>query len=304
MSKHYFKLINLEKFIKNSNLLNPRKKNYGAYLIDLLERAQESYRNKNIAKANRLCDEFSNQTKNFYFGHLLKISFLIDSLEPYKVLKELEKIDSALISIDEERIFFHFLKSILLFTQLDIDEARDESKKIIAIDKKYYLAYLIIAQCYAIREIHSLAIINYKISLKSKYRVDEIKANLAYSYLRNRDIIKSYRLYKKVAFKFPNNWKVQYNTALAFKRLKKYKASIKYFNRAIELAEDEHMLKLTRGRVFMRIKKYEKAENDLIIAKDNYVNYAKELLDINTSLKLKEINAKEGERRIKRLLSN
>lgn len=294
--------INLNKFLKGSPLLNPLKGYFPAYLSQLLEFSIESWENENIEKALKYCDEFNTQSKDTIVGFLL--AFVIKSSEysTEQAINEFKKIKLKEKFSKNEKVLFHLIKGSLLFKNLDIDEAKNEFDIVIKLDKKEYSAYILRGQCNALRNRHYLAIPDFKIGLKENYKTNEIKANLAYSYLRNRDVWKSLVLHRMIVNKFPSNEKIQYNMGICYKRFKRYRTSIKYFNRAIELDETNGGFRITRARVLMKLKKHIEAKNDLIYGAKNNIMFSQELLEINEKVITKRISIKQSEIEIKKLL--
>ncbi|MDO5979200.1 tetratricopeptide repeat protein [Flavivirga spongiicola] len=302
MNDDLFNFLDLKEFLNDSFFLNPLKENYSDYLFQLLDRAVDKWENDETELAIQLCDEFTAQTKDIYIGEFLKLAIQLKEIDVEEKLSTFESINPDIFKTKLEKVLFHFFKACLYFVNHDIDEARKECDLVIGLEGSLYYAYYIKAQCYALRELHSLAIPAYLISLKGDYRIDEIKVNLAYSYLRNQDNWKALRLHKKVVDKFPENYKVQYNTGLCYKRFKRYKKAIKYFDRALKIHQSTPSFYLTRGRVLMKIKEHKEAQNDLLIASNNNIAIAKELLKINELVLSGDINSRKAEMKVKELL--
>ncbi|GAA3561433.1 tetratricopeptide repeat protein [Snuella lapsa] len=298
----FFNFLDLKRFLNHSFFLNPLKENYTDYLFQLLDRAVDEWENGETELAVQLCDEFTGQVKDIYIGEFLKLAIQLKEIDVEEKLSAFENINPDIFKTKLELVLFHFFKACLYFVNYDIDEARKECEKVISLENSLYYAYYIKAQCYALRELHHLAIPAYITSLKGNYRVDEIKANLAYSYLRNKDNWKALRLHKKIVDKFPENYKVQYNTGLCYKRFKKYRKAIKYFDRALKIHQSTPSFYLTRGRILMKIKEHEKAQNDLLIAASNNVPLAEDLLKINELVISRNISSRKAENRVRDLL--
>lgn len=238
MDEGLFKRLNLRDFLKDSPFLNPLKEHYPNYLRQLLKRTLDYWNQRDLEKAKEQLATFNSNFDGFQIGKLIELAINFKEIDAKKTIAYLENIPETQRKETKTAFAYHFAKAVLYFSLWDIDEARKECDKAIIFNNKLGITYYLRGNCHALRELHHSAIPDYKEALKDDYKKNEITANLAYSYLRTRDHRKALRLHRRIVDKFPQNYKVQYNTALCFKRFKKYRKAVKYFDKAIQLNPD------------------------------------------------------------------
>lgn len=281
MENDFSEPINLRDFLKNSELLNPFKEHYPDYLKQFLQKTLDFWESDDLQKALEQIQIFNSHFEEFQIGNLIELSINLKNLNAEKTLKNLNNISVNSFSDNNLRLHYHFVKAVLYFKLWDVDESKNECDQIIKINPSYLLAYYLRGTCFALRSLNYSAIADLKMALKGNYKSDEIKTNLAYCYLRTGKIRKAHRLNKEVAPKFPKNDKIQYTTGISFKRFKKYKKAVEYFDKAILLKPNIPGYKLTRARVLMKLNRHQEAEDDLLMASKAGMGLAKELLKIN-----------------------
>ncbi|QNR25101.1 tetratricopeptide repeat protein [Croceimicrobium hydrocarbonivorans] len=304
MDEGLFKRLNLRDFLKDSPFLNPLKEHYPDYLRQLLERTLDYWNQRELEKAKEHIATFNSNFDGFQIGKLIELAIDFKEIDAEKTIVYLDSIPETQREETSTAFAFHFVKAVLYFSLWDIDKARDECDKAISFDNKLGVTYYLRGTCYALRELHSRAIPDYKKALKDDYKKNEITANLAYSYLRTQNHRKALRLHKRIVDKFPENDKVQYNTGLCFKRFKKHKKAVKYFNKAIQLNPENAGYKLTRGRVLMRLKRHKEAESDLQFAFDSSNQISGALLRINSEVLENKISSRQANKKVLDLIRN
>ena len=117
-------------------------------------------------------------------------------------------------------------------------------------------------------EKHKEAIKDFKIALKDTDQENAIKANLAYSYLRNKNHLKALLLYRKISKVYPDQWKVQYNTGLSYFKFAQFRKAMPFLNKTEKLKPDFAGTYLTRGFIYLKKGRKELAHNDFLKAKE------------------------------------
>ena len=302
MNERTFKPLDLRDFLKDSPLLNIQKESYPAHLRQLLEQTLNNWEQGDKQKAKQLIVEYNSHFDQFQIGTLVELSLDFEQSEAVTLIAQLNEVPESQRAGTHLGSTYHFVKAVLYYSLMDIDEARMECDRAISLDDKWGIVYLLRGICYALRERHVRAIADYRKALIDSDKKNEVLANLAYSYLRIRKSRKALRLHKRIVNKFPDDDKVQYNTGLCYKRIKKYRKALYYFNKAIELDPNNYGYKLTRGRVLMRLKMFKEAALDLQNATESGNQVAKELLKINTEVLEGVVSAKKAEKNVVELL--
>lgn len=301
MKNQGFNFVDINSLAKSSEFLNPFIEEYTEFLFETLKKGvkklSEGFYDEAESDFNTFLEAYPFSTIPF----LLKL--LIDTTET-EPIQQIIDLKNTLTNNHPDISLLYFVKGCIFFRQFDIDEAKEEFDTVIRLDSEFFLAYYLKATCQAIRGIHSLAVPNYILGLKANTKHNEIKANLAYSYLILKQTNKALRLFKKVAPHFPNNHKIQYNLGLCYFRKKKDKSAIKFFTKAIILQPLEYGYYLTRARSYMRIWQFNKAQKDLEVTIESNNPIAHQLLKLNTKVINKELPRWFAEKEVKKLIRN
>jgi tetratricopeptide (TPR) repeat protein len=262
-----FELIDLSLFAKEALRNIHFDETENKFILNLLERSIEAWDENNLINALKFSDDLTIVAPEMPLGIILNATLLLEHKEYDRSLSLLLKQDIS--DWDSKMLFYYnLILSCLFFKKSNYRETIKYVSRAIEIDKKLYLAYYIRAIANASLGIHLLAIPDYKISLKAKYKTNEIKANLAYSYLRNGNDFMALILYRKLWRIFPNNYNVIYNTALAYLRFRRYKMALYFLDKSINLNIDFNGSYLTRGYIRFKLKNKIGAIEDLIIAQN------------------------------------
>jgi tetratricopeptide (TPR) repeat protein len=259
--------VNINELAKKAIKYSSRKENYPDFLNQLLEESFENWDSGNLNEALNYCNQFIQLEPNVNIGLLLK-SILLTSK------KKFDKSDEILnsISIEElnelENEIRLFTISCNCFYTKRNKEAIGFCDELILIKPSNYTIYLIRGLANAELENHKEAILDFKMALKEKWEIKGIKSNLAYSYLRNGNRIKSLLLFRQVVNHFPDHWKIQYNTGLSYFKLGFFSKALIYLNKTEELKPDFSGTYLTRGYIYLKRGFKEKALIDWNLAKE------------------------------------
>lgn len=253
------RFIDLREFLSGSLLLEPYKEEVGHFLGEQFLIAVELWQDGRVEEALPIFDELYEITPNFFIHKFIRLGDRIENEESHELLSELDKIDYNRFIENLDKFFYKLARAILYFKQLDIDEAIDECREAISIIKDFSPIYILLGDCLMLRNNYHEAIKNYKIALKANYKINHVKANLAYAYLMLHKDRKARKLFKEVVDEFPDNFKIQYNMALSYLRKKKYDLTLKYLDRVEKLNQDFSGLHLTRGGVYLKQNKLEEA---------------------------------------------
>jgi len=245
-----------------------RKEKYSNFVKQLLEKANEEWEKGNLEQAIKKCDEFIELEPRINFPKLFK-SILLTSQKKFSDSQEIiENVPIKELNKCENKIRL-FAAAINNFYSNRFKESLKYSDEFIKSDKgENRTIYLLRGFANASLENHKEAIKDFKIVLKDNWEVEGIKANLAYSYLRNKNHLRALLIYRKVAKNFPNHWKVQYNTGLSYFKFKFFKKALPYLNRTEELNPDFTGTYLTRGFIYLKKGKRQLALKDWKKAKD------------------------------------
>lgn len=262
-----FEFINLSEFAKNALVNTHFGETEDKFILNLLNKSIDAWDENNLIDALRFSDDLIKLIPDSPIGIVLNGILLLELKEHDRALSILLKQD---ISYWDSKLLFYYnlILSCLFFYKSNYSETIKYSTKAIEFDKKCYTVYYIRAVSNASLGIHLLAIPDYKISLKAKYKTTEIKANLAYSYLRNGNDLIALILYRRLWKIFPDNYKVIYNTALAYLRFNRYKKALYFLDKSIELNKNFGGNYLTRGYIRYKLKNKIGAIEDLIIAQN------------------------------------
>lgn len=184
-------------------------------------------------------------------------------------LKSNEIISSiSTTELDElELIMIKFIKSCNYIHLEQYKLAIAYSNRIIEQNPKSYLAYLPRAVAYQELDKHKEAIDDFKMALKEQTQVKEIKAGIAFSYLKKRSFLKALFLHLGVINHFKDNFRVNHNIGINYFMLNMHKRALKHLNRSIELKSDFADAYRSRGLIYLAEGKIELANFELELAK-------------------------------------
>ncbi|MEZ4937539.1 MAG: tetratricopeptide repeat protein [Crocinitomicaceae bacterium] len=262
--KEFFQNIDQKIFAQRSLLKVSIKETYDGYVNDLIDKAIDSWEIGQLDMALIYCEEFLEFEPDSVNGIILYSGFLYMN-------KDFEASKELLNRIGQEErenaeMLFHFLVGVDLLFNEQFQDSIKRMNQALDVDNRFYIAYLHRAYCYSKLGMHRLAIPDYKKAFKSQYNIYEIKANLAYSYLRNRSYFKALRLHKEIVGYFPDNVKVILNTATIHLIFRKYKRALYYLDKCVELDSNLDIVYVLRGLVHYKKKNKAKAIEDWLYA--------------------------------------
>ncbi|NRR91113.1 hypothetical protein HSX10_06000 [Winogradskyella undariae] len=220
---------------------------YKSLILEAEENVDYGYLDEALIKFNEIIDFFP----KIELAKLLKALILIMQKKHHQSNKTIENINIADLDVFEIS-YFYLIRGCNYFYTRNYQESLKNSKKAIDYNKRFYIAFLIRGFANAELGNHKQAICDFKKALKENFQKDAIKANLAYSYLHNKNTFRAYLIYRRVAKKFNDNWKVQYNAGLSCFRLKKFNQAIIFLNKTEELNPKFSGTYITRGYIFLR----------------------------------------------------
>ena len=270
-----FVKVDIKQLAQNAIEYSSRKEKYSDFLMQLLNDATKEWEKDNHGEAIKKCNEFISLEPQIIFSHLFK-ALLLTSQKKYSNSQEIiETIPIEKLDQNENELRL-FTVAINLFYTNQFCKSLEYSNAFIESDKgENRTIFIIRGYANASLENHKEAIKDFKIALKDNWEVEGIRANLAYSYLRNKNHLKALLIYRKVVKKFPNHWKVQYNTGLSYFKFRLFRKAMPYLNRTEELNPEFPGTYLTRGFIHLKkgnrklaLKDWTKAKD--LGAKDNY----------------------------------
>ncbi len=244
------------------------KENFSDFMNQLIQKAFDLWEFKDFESAIEKCNEFIEWNSEIEFVHLFK-AMIYSSEQKFGLSQNIvDGIDKDAYEDYELKIAL-FISSINHFYTDKFLDALNFCNEFIKLDDGTFREiYIIRGFSNASLENHKEAIRDFKIALKDKNQIEAIKANLAYSYLRNKNHLKALLIYRKISKFYPNHWKVQYNTGLSYFKFALFKKAMPFLNKAEVLKADFAGTYLTRGFIYLKKGKSELAHNDFLKAKE------------------------------------
>lgn len=243
------------------------KENFSDFMNQLIQKAYELWEFRDFESAIEKCNEFISWNSEIQFVHLFKAMIHSSAKEFYKSQDIINGIDYEVLEDNEIKISL-FISAINQFYTDKYQKALDLCNELIKIDDAEFTEiYIIRGFANASLEKHKEAIKDFKIALKDTDQENAIKANLAYSYLRNKNHLRALLIYRKVSKFYPKHWKVQYNTGLSYFKFTLFKKAMPFLNKTEELKPNFSGTYLTRGFIYLKKGQKELAHNDFLKAK-------------------------------------
>ena len=244
------------------------KENFSDFMNQLIQKAFELWEFRDFESAIEKCNEFIDWNSEIQFVHLFKAMIHSSAKEFYKSQDIVDGIDKEDLENYELKISL-FISAINQFYTNKYQKALDLCNEFLKLDNgEFNEIHIIRGFANASLEKHKDAIKDFKIALKDTDQENAIKANLAYSYLRNKNHLKALLLFRKVSKVYPNHWKVQYNTGLSYFKFAQFRKAMPFLNKTEELKADFSGTYLTRGFIYLKKGKKELAHKDFLKAKE------------------------------------
>lgn len=244
------------------------KENFSDFMNQLIQKAFELWEFRDFNAAIEKCNEYIQWNSEIQFVHLFKAMI-------YSSAKEFYKSQDIVDSIDKENLGNYELKISLFISALNqfytnkYQKALDLCNEFLILDNgEFNEIHIIRGFANASLEKHEDAIKDFKTALKDTDQENAIKANLAYSYLRNKNHLKALLIFRKISKVYPNHWKVQYNTGLSYFKFAQFRKAMTFLNKTEELKADFTGTYLTRGFIYLKKGKKELAHKDFLKAKE------------------------------------
>ncbi|WP_299537409.1 hypothetical protein [Ulvibacterium sp.] len=243
------------------------KENFSDFVNQLIQKAFEFWEFRDFESAIDKCNEFIDWNSEIQFVHLFKAMIHSSAKEFYKSQDIVDGIDKDTLEDYEIKISL-FISAINQFYTDKYQRALDLCNEFLKLeDGQFTEIHIVRGFANASLEKHKDAIKDFKIALKDTDQENSIKANLAYSYLRNKNHLKALLLYRKISKVYPNQWKVQYNTGLSYFKFAQFKKAMPFLNKTEKLKPDFAGTYLTRGFIYLKKGEKELAHNDFLKAK-------------------------------------
>ncbi len=264
-----------------------RKDSFSGFVIQLILESFECWNLRNLDEALVKCDDAIKLTPDWRFLKIFKALILSTGEDYFDSESFLSDIEKDNLDTIENQLYL-FITSLNHFYLNHFSESIkycDEFLRLKQSDADGKCGIHFLRGCaHASLEKHKIAISDFKKSLKAKWEVEAIRANLAYSYLRNKNYFKAWFIYRKTVKHFPDHWKIQYNTGLSYGNLGMFSKAMPYLNRTEELNPEFSGTYLTRGFIFFKrgerqlaIKDWERAKE--LGAEKNYQMILKKYLN-------------------------
>ena len=255
--------IDLHDFAKKSALLKPLKNVVDAENEKILESAIILWESKSFEASLAHCFKHKEDLKDSIQNQLI-IALNYLGLGKFKdALVLVKKVEIAKSADQNIRILSLLVASTIHLKNKEIDTTIELTKEILSLNSNFYQAYFIRGLAYSKKGDYIQAIKSFKKSLKSGINTSEIKANLAYSYFKNKNFIKSFWIHKRISSNFENNYKVLYRIGASCLAIGRYKEAFLYFNKAAILNPDFAGVFLTRGYLQLKQGSVIEAKKDL-----------------------------------------
>lgn len=189
------------------------KEDIRAYYYEQTEKAFKNWESDKPNTAIRDINKVIQFLPNVSFLLVMKALF-------YCSAKKVTESNQIINSIHETEItelelnLTQYILSCNYIHQKRFNEAIWYADEIIRRDKNAYYAYFPKAISQQELNEHTIAIKNFKKALKEKLQTNEIKACLAFSYLKSKKFIKALILHLKVKNYFENNFRINHHIAM------------------------------------------------------------------------------------------
>ncbi|MGG5485567.1 tetratricopeptide repeat protein [Gaetbulibacter sp. PBL-D1] len=244
------------------------KENFSDFMNQLIQKALELWEFRDFDSAIEKCNEFIEWNSEIQFVHLFKAMIHSSAKEFYKSQDIVDSIDKEDLENYELKISL-FISAINQFYTNKYQKSLDLCNEFLKRNNEEFTEiHIIRGLANASLEKHKDAIKDFKIALKDTDQENAIKANLAYSYLRNKNHLKALLLFRKISKVYPNQWKVQYNTGLSYFKFAQFRKAMPFLNKTEELKADFAGTYLTRGFIYLKKGKKELAHKDFLKAKE------------------------------------
>ncbi|MBQ0734824.1 tetratricopeptide repeat protein [Aquimarina celericrescens] len=243
------------------------KENFSDFMNQVIQKAFELWEFRDFDSAIEKCNEFIDWNSEIQFVHLFKVMIYSSAKQFYKSQNIVDGIGKESLEDFELKINL-FISAMNQFYTDKYNKALDLCNEFVKLDDGTFTEiHINRGFANASLEKHKEAIKDFKIALKHTDQENAIKANLAYSYLRNKNHLKALLIYRKVSKFYPNHWKVQYNTGLSYFKFALFKKALPFLNKTEELKSDFAGTYLTRGFIYLKKGRKELAHNDFLKAK-------------------------------------
>ncbi len=259
--RHSF--INLQEFLKGSRLLEPYKEEVRQYFGEQFLIAVRLWQDDKLDEALSIFDNVYEFYPNFFIHKFIRLADRIKHEDSEALLAELDTTDYHKFPENLDKFFYKLSRALLYFKQFDIDECINECEQTISINKFFAPVYIMLGDCLLLRYRYKEAIKVYQTALRSNYKTDHSKANLAYAYFRLNKNRRARKLFQSIVDQFPENHKIQYNMALCYLRARKHDLALYYLDRVEKINPDFSGLHLTRGGIYLKQGKMDKAIKSL-----------------------------------------
>ncbi|WP_430965282.1 tetratricopeptide repeat protein [Spongiimicrobium sp. 2-473A-2-J] len=242
------------------------KEDLRVYCFDQTEKALKSWESNKPNKATRDINKAIQFLPDVPFLLIMKALFYCSAkktVESNSIIDSLNEIELSELELN----LMQYIASCNHVHERKFHESIWFADEIIKRDEKAYYAYF--PKAISLQELneHKKAIKNFKIALKEKLLLNEIKACLAFSYMKNKKFIKALVLHLSVKKYFEENYKVNHHIGVNFFLLNFFAKSLKYVNKSIELKSDFAEAYRTRGLIYLTQGKKSKAKEELEIAR-------------------------------------
>jgi serine/threonine protein kinase/Flp pilus assembly protein TadD len=154
--------------------------------------------------------------------------------------------------------------------QKDFDNAVENYKRAIEIERDYALAYWGLGDTYEVRYVKGndkkdfdLMFENYSKAYETNQNLAEANIGLGWAYFHQENFDQAYQFYKKALELEPNNAEINFNIAAFLRDLGLYDNAIDFFSKAIELDPTSTQYLNFCARCYMSKGEFEKAANIL-----------------------------------------
>lgn len=244
------------------------KENFSDYMNQLIQKAFELWKSREFDSAVEKCNEFIDWDSEIKFVHLFKAMIYSSAKEFYKSQDIVDGLNKQTLKDYEVKTSL-FISAINLFYTGKYLNALDLCNEFLKLDDGTFAEiHILRGFANASLEKHKEAIKDYKIALKETEQENAIKANLAYSYLKNKNHLKALLIFRKVSKHYPSHWKIQYNTGLAYLKLSLLKKAMPFLDKTEKLKPNFAGTYLTRGFIYLKKGKKDLAHKDFLKAKE------------------------------------
>ena len=254
-----FQFIDLKDFVTKSGILSPYKEEVFHFYGEQFIKAVDLWREGENDQALLIFDDVYEVFPHFFIHKFIRLEQRIRHESSEDLLDEFNEIDPTIFPQTLDKFFYHFAKALVYFKQFDVADCIKECMTSLQLVNDVSPVYIMLGDCLMLKRDYREAIKFYKFALRANYKINHVKANMAYAYLMLKKTRRATKFFSEIVDEFPDNYKVQYNMALCYLRKNKLDLALNYLKKVEVLTPNFDGLYLTFGGIYLKQKKQDAA---------------------------------------------